>query len=80
MTSQRNGYAVPRFLTFNQAQEMGGNVRKGEHGTKVYFVKKLIVKDRNGEEEDTRTIPMMKEYTVFKLQKPTARYSQTPSQ
>src|SRR4051812_25828928 len=33
------GWATPRFLTFTQALEAGGNVRKGEHGTKVYFVK-----------------------------------------
>jgi antirestriction protein ArdC len=68
MAMQRQGWAVPSFLTFKQAQELGGSVRKGEHGTKVYFVKKLIVKDRNSEEEDaTRSIPMMKEYTVFNV-------------
>ena len=67
MAMQRAGYASPRFLTFKQAQELGGSVRKGEHGTKVVFVKKLIVKDRNSEEEDTRTIPMMREYTVFNV-------------
>ena len=68
MAMQRAGWAVPRFLTFKQAQEIGGSVRKGEHGTKVYFVKKLIVKHRNSEEEDaTRSIPMMKEYTVFNV-------------
>jgi antirestriction protein ArdC len=39
--AQAAGYRTPRFLTFKQALEFGGNVRKGEHGTKVYFVKKL---------------------------------------
>jgi hypothetical protein len=39
------GYRTPRFLTFKQALELGGNVRKGEHGTKVYFVKQLQVRD-----------------------------------
>ena len=37
------GYRTPRYLTFKQARELGGNVRKGEHGTKVYFVKQLQV-------------------------------------
>src|SRR5258708_24227968 len=37
---------APRFLTFKQAQEAGGTVRKGEHGTKVYFVKPLQGKDK----------------------------------
>ena len=39
--AQAAGYRTPRFLTFKQASELGGYVRKGEHGTKVYFVKQL---------------------------------------
>ena len=61
------GYRTPRYLTFKQALELGGNVRKGEHGTKVYFVKQLQVADRNGEEGETRIVPMMREYTVFNV-------------
>jgi antirestriction protein ArdC len=59
-------WASPRFLTFKQAIEVGGNVRKGGHGTKVYFVKHLRVTEREGEEQqDARLIPMLREYTVF---------------
>jgi antirestriction protein ArdC len=61
------GYRTPRYLTFKQALDLGGNVRKGEHGTKVYFVKQLRVDDRDGEEGETRIIPMMREYTVFNV-------------
>ena len=43
------GWPTPRFVTFKQAQEAGGSVRKGEHGTKVYFVKQLRVKEGEGE-------------------------------
>jgi len=43
--ARNRGWTTPRFLTFKQAQEAGGHVRKGEHGTKVYFVKQLQVKD-----------------------------------
>src|SRR5438105_3631646 len=39
------GWATPRFLTFKQAADAGGHVRKGERGTKVYFVKQLQIKD-----------------------------------
>jgi antirestriction protein ArdC len=39
--AQAAGYRTPRFLTFKQALELGGNVRRGERGTKVYFVKQL---------------------------------------
>jgi antirestriction protein ArdC len=61
------GWAAPRFLTFNQAIEAGGNVRKGERGTKVYFVKQLQIKDGEGEEAKTRLVPMLREYTVFNV-------------
>jgi antirestriction protein ArdC len=37
--ARATGYQTPRFLTFKQALQVGGNVRKGERGTKVYFVK-----------------------------------------
>ena len=61
------GWPTPRFLTFKQAIEAGGNVRKGEHGTKVIFVKQLQIKDGDGEAADTRLIPMLREYTVFNV-------------
>jgi antirestriction protein ArdC len=62
------GYRTPRFLTFKQAAELGGRIRKGEHGTKVYFVKQLQVRDKRAEDEDaTRIVPMLREYTVFNV-------------
>src|SRR4051812_19032596 len=61
------GWATPRFLTYKQALEAGGNVRKGEHGTKVFFVKQLQVKEREGEHDETRLVPMLREYTVFNV-------------
>src|SRR5580704_127716 len=66
--AQAAGYRTPRFLTFKQALALGGNVRKGEHGTKVYFVRKLQVRDKGTEDESaTRVVPMMREYTVFNV-------------
>ena len=65
--ARNRGWQTPRFLTFKQAIEAGGNVRKGEQGTKVYFVKQLQIKDSDSEEADTRLIPMMREYTVFNV-------------
>jgi antirestriction protein ArdC len=61
------GWAKPKFVTFKQALKAGGNVRKGEHGTKVIFVKQLHVKDRKGEDAETRLVPMLREYTVFNV-------------
>jgi antirestriction protein ArdC len=65
--ARNHGWAAPRFLTFKQAQETGGNVRRGEHGTKVYFVKQLQVRDGGGEQAETRLVPMLREYTVFNI-------------
>jgi len=31
------GYGSQYWLTFNQAKQLGGNVRRGEHGTKMVF-------------------------------------------
>ena len=66
--AQAAGYRTPRFLTFKQALQLGGNVRKGEHGTKVLFVKQLQVRDQGADEStSTRLIPMLREYTVFNV-------------
>jgi antirestriction protein ArdC len=66
--AQTAGYRSPRFLTFKQALELGGNVRKGEHGTKVYFVKQLQVRDQGVDDGwSMRLIPMMRNYTVFNV-------------
>lgn len=61
------GWPTPRFLTFKQAIDAGGHVRKGEHGTKVVFVKQLQVREGEGDEIDTRLVPMLREYTVFNI-------------
>jgi antirestriction protein ArdC len=60
------GYRTPRFLTFKQALELGGHVRKGERGTRVYFVKRLEIRD-DADEAPARLVPMMREYTVFNV-------------
>jgi antirestriction protein ArdC len=65
--AQASGYRTPRYLTFKQALELGGHVRKGEHGSRVYFVKQLQVRDENGEGDATRFVPMLREYTVFNV-------------
>jgi antirestriction protein ArdC len=63
-----NGWHLPRFLTFNQARDLGGHVRKGEHGTMIVFVKPTVYKsqDEAGDEE-TRHGAIMKSFTVFNI-------------
>jgi antirestriction protein ArdC len=65
--AQAAGYRAPRYLTFKQALELGGHVRKGERGTKVYFVKQLEVRDDGNDNLPARLVPMMREYTVFNV-------------
>src|SRR5580692_557855 len=65
--AQRAGYRTPRYLTFKQALELGGHVRKGERGTKVYFVKQLEIRENANDVASTRLVPMMREYTVFNV-------------
>src|SRR5262245_47698213 len=65
--AQRAGYRTPRYLTFKQALELGGHVRKGERGTKVYFVKQLQVRDEGAHDDAARIVPMLREYTVFNV-------------
>lgn len=70
IATSANNWTSPRFLTFKQALDLGGHVRKGERGTRVYFVKQLRVRDRTeaeGSDEAQRTISMLREFTVFNV-------------
>ena len=60
------GYADPRWLTFKQALELGGNVRKGEKGTEIVFVSKVAREDKRNPGE-TVFIPFLKSYWVFNV-------------
>src|ERR1700741_1390952 len=64
---EEGGYRTPRFRTFKQALELGGHVRKGERGTKVYFVKQLEIREDAEDNSPARLVPMMREYTVFNV-------------
>ncbi|MCW8060490.1 ArdC family protein [Agrobacterium tumefaciens] len=64
--SVANGFASPYWMTFKQALELGGHVRKGESGTTVVYAGSFskTETDANGEEVE-RGIPFLKAYTVF---------------
>lgn len=67
LTAGASGYGSPYWLTFKQALDLGGNVRKGEKSTEIVFYKKLTVKDRDAAEgsDETKQIPMIRSYRVF---------------
>lgn len=62
-------YTSPRWLTFKQAIDVGANVRKGEHGTRIVLFKPFKVKDVNASSGDgeavEKTIPLLRTFTVF---------------
>ena len=64
-----SGYGSPYWLTYKQATERGGHVRKGEHGTKVVFWK---IGTRETEDADGDTIErksiLLRYYTVFNVE------------
>jgi antirestriction protein ArdC len=74
MESQRQGYALDRWLTYRQAAELGGQVRCGEQGSTVVFwrLKKLDVTvdsypHPREDEISERVIPLLRAYTVFNV-------------
>jgi antirestriction protein ArdC len=54
----------PRWMTYQQAREENWQVRKGEKATTIFFYKPLEVDDPEAK-DGTRTIPMLKSYSVF---------------
>lgn len=59
-------YADLGWMTYKQAQELGGNVKRGEHGTMVIFWKFDAVKD--DETGKVKTVPFARGYTVFNVE------------
>ena len=47
------GYVAPIWMTYKQAQELKGQVRKGEHGSLVVFANSITKTETNEQGEDT---------------------------
>lgn len=63
-------YAAPIWMTFKQAIELGGHVRKGEKGSPVVYadtMRRTETDDATGDETE-RAIPFLKAYTVFNVE------------
>lgn len=64
------GYSAPIWMTYKQAAEMGAHVRKGEKGELVVYANTITRTETDavtGEDEE-RTIPFLKGYTVFNVE------------
>lgn len=67
------GYTTNQWLTFRQALQLGGNVRRGERSAPViYYEAKVIEKPdeanlADGDEREKRFVPLLKVFHVFNL-------------
>ena len=59
-------FKSPYWVSFKQALDLGGNVRRGEHGIPVVFWKFFQVEDK--QTGKTKNIPLLRAYTVFNLE------------
>jgi len=75
----RQGFGAQGWLTFRQAQDAGGQVRKGEKGTTIFYAARFTPKGGEGGAEvgpaslparggeGDRSIPFLKRFTVFNV-------------
>lgn len=63
------GYTSPYFVTFKQAQELGGNVQKGEKGLPVAFYKfdEYAKENKDTGETEKHNSVIVRFYTVFNV-------------
>ena len=62
------GFSGPIWMTFRQALELGGHVRKGEHGATVVYANRIKRTEEGDDGRDVeREIPFLKAYTVFNV-------------
>jgi len=65
-SAEAQGFLSPFWLTFQQCKELGGFVKKGEHGSPVVYASTFKKKDTGDDGQETeQEIPFLKEYTVF---------------
>lgn len=77
LTAIEQGYGDPRWLTFNQAGDKGGNIKRGSKGVRIFFWKVESVRavddqgqpilDADGNNKLTTRF-MVRMYTVFNVQ------------
>ena len=66
MTAEFKGYDSPYWVTFKQARELGGSVRKGEKSSLVVFWK-VLEKDNPKKPDTPDTFPVLRYYRVFNV-------------
>jgi antirestriction protein ArdC len=73
MEAHCRGYGSNQWLTFKQAQTLGGHVRKGERAsTIIYYESRMVDKAddetlADGNEAEKRFVPLIKLFSVFNV-------------
>lgn len=71
MNTQINGYSSSRYITYKQAVECKGKVKKGEKGTRITYWLSMITKEKpgeaGGEAVPGKAFMVPKIYTVFNI-------------
>ena len=67
--AQASGFVSPSWMTYKQAQALGAQVRKGEHGATVVYYgdSSRTVCDEGSGEDREQTFRFLKSYTVFNV-------------
>ena len=72
LEAQAQGYPLQRWVTYRQALELGGQVRKGEQGTTIVFwqLKRVaavadVYPDRDEPNLPDKVYPLLRAFTVF---------------
>jgi antirestriction protein ArdC len=65
------GFSLQSWLTYKQAQKLGGTVRKGEKSTSIVYADSFITKEERQtarvEQRDPERIPFLKRYSIFNI-------------
>jgi len=64
-----HGYTSSTWMTYRQAQSLGAQIRKGERGTTIVYAKPIQLpnEDASTYEDNMRTVPLLRAYTVFNV-------------
>jgi antirestriction protein ArdC len=66
LTQTIEAYPTADWLSFRQALHLGGNVRKGEHGTPILFYS-ILERDDDRAKDGVQRVPLLRSYTVFNV-------------
>ncbi|MBB3939131.1 antirestriction protein ArdC [Novosphingobium fluoreni] len=65
------GFTSQRWLTYRQAEQAGGHVRRGEKGTVICYADRFTLRDgadkAQSEDREARTVAFLNRFTVFNV-------------